>query len=161
MGRKAITKNISTTHYGYGISATFMQNKTPGRSQLNHGRIDRWTLQDWSSSSPTQTNSYDCGLFTLAGITLLSQRIPLTPDSYSALSFFLRNMRQRIAYLLWKNSRNKPTVPAPRRRRSAQARRRQDPPKIHKKVISTKPSLLSKMTARARKERRKKYQNQR
>ena len=128
------------------------------REELVETWKSRWTLEDLSNSSPRQTNDYDCGLFTLTGITLLSQRIPISPESYSERVFSLRNTRQRIAYLLWKNSRNKPKVPAPRRRRSTQTRLRQNLQSIHKKVhpTPTEPSQFSKMKAQARKEGTKK-----
>ena len=67
-----------------------------------------WTLVDESDHSPRQSNSFDCGLFLLAGITLLSQQMPLTAQAYSEEMFSNNGTRERIAMLLWKASTNKP-----------------------------------------------------
>ncbi len=65
----------------------------------------------WTCSyvhSPQQTNSYDCGVFTLINISLLAQRIEFDENTYSNEDVHSWNTRQRIVYLLWKASRNKP-----------------------------------------------------
>lgn len=65
----------------------------------------------WTCSyvhSPQQTNSYDCGVFTLVNIALLAQRLDLNEHTYSNADINSWDTRQRIVYLLWKASRNKP-----------------------------------------------------
>ena len=67
-----------------------------------------WRKIDDSGQSPRQNNGYDCGIFTLASISLLAQKIPLTTRSYTEAELHLHDTRKRIALLLWQASHNHP-----------------------------------------------------
>ena len=69
----------------------------------------------------------------------------------------------RIAYLLWSHSRNKPKMqrPRPRQRRSTATQQKNVKPPPTKRNLTTKQSLDSKLKAKQRNERRKRYRNQR
>ena len=59
-----------------------------------------WKIRDMSSSSPRQRNGFDCGVFTLFSIYLLSRGVALTSTSYSQDTLTKRKIRQSIAFLL-------------------------------------------------------------
>ena len=59
-----------------------------------------WKTQDMSSSLPRQQNGFDCGVFTLFSIYLLSRGVALTSTSYSQETLTKRKIRQSLAFLL-------------------------------------------------------------
>lgn len=69
---------------------------------------DWWELTDGSDTVPTLFNDAESGLFVLVNITLLSQGVELTKETYSERSLQQNQTRERIAFLLWRNSTNKP-----------------------------------------------------
>ena len=85
-----------------------------------------WELIDVSESSPRQYNDFDCGVFTLVNITLLSQGLPLE-EAYSEKTLQQNATRERLAFLLWETSRNRPTLipdePSTTRRPMTRSRR--------------------------------------
>jgi hypothetical protein len=78
--------------------------------------ISDWTLSDNSENCPQQTSSFNCGILSIANMTLLAQNILLSSSSYSGNDFQTLDTRKRVAYLLWKASSNHPQpsqVPRP------------------------------------------------
>ena len=84
-----------------------------------------WELLDLSDSFPRQYNDCDCGIFTLVNITLLAQGLQVDSETYSERSLDRNATRERVGFLLWDISRNRPTVVAgaPTRRHSPRTRR--------------------------------------
>ena len=60
-----------------------------------------WSCSDQLNSSPLQGNNNDCGIFTLVTLALISNNTRPRPDLYSQDMVDLRQMRHRIAYLIW------------------------------------------------------------
>ena len=120
--------------------------------------METWTLTDESARSPSQHNGYDCGLFLLTSITLLSQRFPLSPESYTEGAFQELQTRQRVALLLWKASNNNPRLrradqprlpPSQQQRRGKpKATKRSTPSKAR---MTTRPTTISDNKQRRRK----------
>ena len=97
-----------------------------------------WELLDLSESFPRQYNDCDCGIFTLVNITLLAQGLHVDSETYSEQSLDRSATRERVGFLLWDISRNRPTVIpdaaaptrrhfGPRTRRSSSAQSAQEP----------------------------------
>jgi hypothetical protein len=74
----------------------------------HHPSEGLWTLSDESESSPRQYNDSDCGLFLIVNMTLLSQEFTLNSGSYTEQCLRNQRTRERVAYLLWEKSSNKP-----------------------------------------------------
>ena len=95
----------------------------------------------------------------------LGSRFHLTEHTYTNDTIDFNNTRERIAYLRWTHSRNKPKMPRPRprQRRSTATQQRKMPSLPTKRKLPTKQSLDSKLKEkqRQRNERRKKCRNQR
>ena len=56
-----------------------------------------WTCQDMSRSGPRQRNGYDCGVFTIIGIALALEGVPLTSETFTQDVVDHANSRERIA----------------------------------------------------------------
>ena len=118
--------------------------------------ISDWTLSDNSENCPQQTNSFDCGIFSIANMTLLAQNIPLSSSSYSKNDFQTLNTRKRVAYLLWKASSNHPQpsqAPRPLPDRALPTKR--PAPSKPKTSTTTKTTTTSSSSKERNKRRRK------
>ena len=118
--------------------------------------ISDWTLSDNSENCPQQTNSFDCGIFSIANMTLLAQNITLSSNSYSENDFQTLDTRKRVAYLLWKASSNHPQpsqAPRPLPDRALPTKR--PAPSKPKTSTTTKTTTTSSSSKERNKRRRK------
>ena len=67
-----------------------------------------WAFSDASTRSPVQTNGYDCGVFTIVSMYLLSQGHVLTPGSYSQATVARARIRMNIASLIHSENERHP-----------------------------------------------------
>ena len=59
-----------------------------------------WTYNNRSQNAPWQINTYDCGVFTLVSMYLLSRGLELTSSTYDQQSIYRRKVRLCIAHLI-------------------------------------------------------------
>ena len=69
-----------------------------------------WKTQDKSRDSPRQENMYDCRLFTMISIYLMSRGVQLQRSSYDQFGVSSRQLRQTIAFVLVQANEPSPTV---------------------------------------------------
>ena len=70
-----------------------------GEDAMNEWAAE-WAFSDASTRSPVQTNGYDCGVFTIVSMYLLSQGHVLTPGSYSQATVASARIRMNIASMM-------------------------------------------------------------
>ena len=59
-----------------------------------------WKYSDRSQNAPRQINTYDCGVFTLVSMYLLSRGLELSSSTYDQQSIYRRKVRLCIAHLI-------------------------------------------------------------
>ena len=59
-----------------------------------------WTYKDRSRQAPAQENTYNCGVFTIVSIYLLSRGLELTSTTYNQQAIYLRKVRVGIAHII-------------------------------------------------------------
>ena len=74
------------------------------RKQTGHPATYRDWAREWkatneSHNSPKQTNGLDCGIFTLASMTILAQGTQLRPRTYSQEMIYFHQTRRQLAHL--------------------------------------------------------------
>ena len=69
-----------------------------------------WKTQDKSRDLPRQENTYDCGLFTMISIYLMSRGVQLQYSSYDQFGVSSRQLRRSIAFVLVQAIELVPTV---------------------------------------------------
>ena len=88
-----------------------------------------WTYKDRSRQAPAQENTYDCGVFTIVSIYLLSRGLELASTTYNQRAIYSRKVREGIAHIILSRNQRQPgegssppTVLGSTRRRPAAAR---------------------------------------
>ena len=59
-----------------------------------------WTYKDMSRQAPAQENTYDCGVFTIVSIYLLSRGLELASTTYNQRAIYSRKVREGIAHII-------------------------------------------------------------
>ena len=59
-----------------------------------------WTYKDRSRQAPAQENTYDCGVFTIVSIYLLSRGLELASTTYNQRAIYSRKVREGIAHII-------------------------------------------------------------
>ena len=70
-----------------------------------------WMYMDISQNSPRQLNGDNCGVFTLASTSLLSNDTNLTLTSYSQATVLPRDARRRLTLAICRSSLETPGTP--------------------------------------------------
>jgi hypothetical protein len=73
--------------------------------------VNDWTFSDASNCSPIQLNGYDCGVFTIVSMYLLSKGHVLTDQSYSQQLITNAKTRLNIASLIHEVNECAPAPP--------------------------------------------------
>ena len=69
-----------------------------------------WITQDKSRDSPRQESTYDCGLFTMILIYLMSRGVQLQRSLYNQFGVSSRQLRRSIVFVLVQANKLLPTV---------------------------------------------------
>ena len=101
-------------------------------------RKKEWSYSNRSQNIPRQTNTYDCSMFTLVSIYLLSRGLELSPLVCNQQSISRKKVRPSIAHLiLQKNQMQKEaTAPLPLRLVGMPHRRPTNPANARKRPHS-------------------------
>ena len=59
-----------------------------------------WAYKDKSRQAPAQENTYDCGVFTIVSIYLLSRGLELASTTYNQQAIYSRKVRVKIAHII-------------------------------------------------------------
>ena len=95
-----------------------------------------WKYSDRSQNAPRQFNTYDCGVFTLVSMYLLSRGLELSSSTYDQQSIYRRKVRLCIAHLILQKNQLQEGATGLPPMRSARTRRRRpiNPACTRKKV---------------------------
>ena len=95
-----------------------------------------WKYSDRSQNAPRQINTYDCGVFTLVSMYLLSRGLELSSSTYDQQSIYRRKVRLCIAHLILQKNQLQEGATGLPPMRSARTRRRRpiNPACTRKKV---------------------------
>ena len=83
-----------------------LKHRTPGSDSYIQGApsfgewCEEWKCLDMTRFCPQQTNSDDCGIFTMVSITLLANGHNLTRSSYNQEVITYQQTRRRIAFMI-------------------------------------------------------------
>lgn len=67
-----------------------------------------WTYKDKSRQAPAQENTYDCGVFLIVSIYLLSRGLELASMTYNQRAIYSRKVREGIVHIILSRNQRQP-----------------------------------------------------